>query len=225
MFSYFYSFLISLWLFSQDDEPDCVYTFYLRTGSIWKAGTDSIISARIYDKYGDYIGIKNLEAWGGLMGPDYNYFERSNLDIFSGRAPCLPSPICSLNLTSDGSGDHHGWYVNYVEVSTAGVHAQCSTQNFEIEQWLATDTSPYELTAVRNNCPVSLRDGVSRVGSEIRKQLSWVIWVMRMCVIHKVVFRIVCLLSSYECNVAFNDTRGWPARSEFTIKVFNILIL
>ncbi|KAL1190321.1 PLAT domain-containing protein 1 [Cardamine amara subsp. amara] len=158
-----------------DDEPDCVYTFYLRTGSIWKAGTDSIISARIYDKYGDYIGIKNLQAWAGLMGPDYNYFERGNLDIFSGRAPCLPSPICSLNLTSDGSGDHHGWYVNYVEVTTAGVHAQCSTQNFEIEQWLATDTSPYELTAVRNNCPVSLRDSVSRVGSEIRNKLSWVV--------------------------------------------------
>ncbi|XP_024005879.1 PLAT domain-containing protein 1 [Eutrema salsugineum] len=158
-----------------DDEPDCVYTFYLRTGSIWKAGTDSIASARIYDKYGDYIGIRNLEAWGGLMGPDYNYFERGNLDIFSGRAPCLPSPICALNLTSDGSGDHHGWYVNYVEVTMTGVHAQCSTNNFEIEQWLATDTSPYELTAVRNNCPVSLRDTVSRVGSEIRKGLSWVV--------------------------------------------------
>ncbi|KAF3579954.1 hypothetical protein DY000_02034078 [Brassica cretica] len=160
---------------SADDEPDCVYTFYLRTGSIWKAGTESIISARIYDKYGDYIGIRNLEAWGGLMGPGYNYFERGNLDIFSGRAPCLPSPVCSLNLTSDGSGDHHGWYVNYVEVTTAGVHATCSQQSFEIEQWLATDTSPYELTAVRNNCPVSLRESVGRVGSEIRKSLSWIV--------------------------------------------------
>ncbi|KAK9949641.1 hypothetical protein M0R45_005158 [Rubus argutus] len=28
---------------------------------------------------------------GGLMGPDYNYFERGNLDIFSGRGPCLPA--------------------------------------------------------------------------------------------------------------------------------------
>ncbi|XP_010531391.1 PREDICTED: PLAT domain-containing protein 1 [Tarenaya hassleriana] len=150
------------------DDPDCVYTFYIRTGSIFKAGTDSIISARIYDKYGDYIGIRDLQAWGGLMGADYNYYERSNLDIFSGRAPCLPSPVCALNLTSDGSGDHHGWYVNYVEVSTAGVHAQCSQQSFEIEQWLAVDVSPYELTAVRNNCPVA-----SRVGSDIRKALSW----------------------------------------------------
>ncbi|KAF8079949.1 hypothetical protein N665_0989s0016 [Sinapis alba] len=158
-----------------DEDAECVYTFYLRTGSIWKAGTESIISARIYDKYGDYIGIKNLEAWGGLMGPGYKYYERGNLDIFSGKAPCLPSPVCSLNLTSDGSGDHHGWYVNYVEVTTAGVHAKCSQQSFEVEQWLATDTSPYELTAVRNNCPVSLRESVGRVGSEIRKTLSWIV--------------------------------------------------
>ncbi|CAH8263081.1 unnamed protein product [Arabidopsis lyrata] len=158
-----------------DDEADCVYTFYLRTGSIFKAGTDSIISARVYDKYGDYIGIRNLEAWGGLMGPGYNYYERGNLDIFSGKAPCLPSPVCSLNLTSDGSGDHHGWYVNYVEVTTAGVHAKCSYQSFDVEQWLASDTSPHELSAVRNNCPVSLRESVGRVGSEIRKTLSWIV--------------------------------------------------
>ncbi|CAN8276102.1 unnamed protein product [Cochlearia groenlandica] len=160
-----------------DDEPSCVYTFYLRTGSIWKAGTDSIISARIYDKYGDFIGIKNLEAWGGLMGKDYNYYEGGNLDIFSGRAPCLPSPICAFNLTSDGSGDHHGWYVNYVEVTTTGVHAKCASQSFEFEQWLGTDVSPYELSALRSNCPVKVIKGGfgNRVGSEIRKGLSWVV--------------------------------------------------
>ncbi|CAA7019852.1 unnamed protein product [Microthlaspi erraticum] len=157
------------------DDADCVYTFFLRTGSIFKAGTDSIISARISDKYGDYIGIRNLEAWGGLMGKGHHYYERGSLDIFSGKAPCLPSPVCSLNLTSDGSGDHHGWYVNYVEVATAGVHAKCSRQSFEVEQWLATDTSPYNLTAVRNNCPVSLWESVGRVGSEIRKSLFWIV--------------------------------------------------
>ncbi|KAL0670181.1 hypothetical protein Bca4012_032885 [Brassica carinata] len=36
-------------------------------------------------------------------------------------------------------------------------------------------TSPYELTAVRNNCPVSLRESVGRVGCEIRKSLSWIV--------------------------------------------------
>ena len=89
------------------------------------------------------------------MGPDYDYFERKNLDIFSGRGPCLTGPPCELNLTSDGTGSGHGWYCNYVEVTATGVHEPCAQQNFEIEQWLATDTSPYELTAIRNLCEYS----------------------------------------------------------------------
>lgn len=134
-------------------DPDCVYSVYIRTGSIIKAGTDSVISVTLYTAEGDGIRIRDLEKWGGLMGPDYNYFERGNLDIFSGRGPCLSGPVCSLNLTSDGSGPHHGWYCNYVEVSTTGVHRACDQTQFTVEQWLALDTSPYELTAIRNYCP------------------------------------------------------------------------
>ncbi|KAF2284064.1 hypothetical protein GH714_018722 [Hevea brasiliensis] len=139
-------------------DDDCVYTVYIRTGSIIKGGTDSIISVTLYDVYGEYVGIRNLESWGGLMGPDYNYFERGNLDIFSGRGPCLNAPVCALNLTSDGSGPHHGWYCNYVEVTTTGVHTPCSQQQFTVEQWLAIDTAPYELTTIRNHCPSDLGD-------------------------------------------------------------------
>ncbi|GMP26131.1 hypothetical protein CsSME_00002707 [Camellia sinensis var. sinensis] len=133
-------------------EDDCVYTAYIRTGSIIKGGTDSIISLTLYDEDGWGIRISNLEAWGGLMGPNHDYFERGNLDIFSGKGPCLNGPVCSMNLTSDGSGPHHGWYCNYVEVTTTGPHKPCSQQLFTVEQWLATDTSPYELTAIRDNC-------------------------------------------------------------------------
>ncbi|KAL1290037.1 hypothetical protein HN51_058403 [Arachis hypogaea] len=133
-------------------DDDCVYTVYIRTGSIIKGGTDSIIGLKLYDQYGYGIYIKNLEAWGGLMDPGYNYYERGNLDIFSGRGPCLNGPVCAVNLTSDGSGDHHGWYCNYVEVTTTGAHIPCAQQQFTIEQWIATDTSPYELWAVRNYC-------------------------------------------------------------------------
>ncbi|XP_059643536.1 PLAT domain-containing protein 3-like [Cornus florida] len=133
-------------------DDDCVYTVYVRTGSIFKGGTDSKISVTLYDTNGWGIRIPNLEAWGGLMGPEYNYFERGNLDIFSGRGPCLTGSMCSMNLTSDGSGDHHGWYCNYVEVTSTGAHIPCAQQLFTVEQWLALDTSPYELTAIRNNC-------------------------------------------------------------------------
>ncbi|KAJ8769591.1 hypothetical protein K2173_005194 [Erythroxylum novogranatense] len=142
--------LLSFSIIGHSDD-DCVYTMYIRTGSIFKGGTDSIISVTLYDKnYG--VRISNIEAWGGLMGPNYNYFERGNLDIFSGKGPCLQGPVCALNLTSDGSGSHHGWYCNYVEVTTTGVHGKCAQQYFEIEQWLALDTAPYDLTAVRNSC-------------------------------------------------------------------------
>ncbi|PNX80465.1 lipoxygenase y domain-containing protein 1-like [Trifolium pratense] len=133
-------------------DEDCVYTVYVRTGSIIKGGTDSIIGLKLYDAYGYGIYITDLEAWGGLMGPGYNYYERGNLDIFSGKGPCLDGPVCAVNLTSDGSGAHHGWYCNYVEVTSTGVHIPCAQEQFTIEQWLATDTSPYELSAVRNYC-------------------------------------------------------------------------
>ncbi|XP_021912367.1 PLAT domain-containing protein 3-like isoform X2 [Carica papaya] len=145
------------------DQVDCVYTVYVRTGSIIKGGTDSIISLTLYDAYGYGVRIPNLEAWGGLMGPGYNYFERGNLDIFSGRGPCLTAPVCAMNLTSDGSGPHHGWYCNYVEVTTTGVHTPCAQKQFTVEQWLARDAAPFELTAIRNECPsdvMGLRDPV-----------------------------------------------------------------
>ncbi|PSR88090.1 PLAT domain-containing protein [Actinidia chinensis var. chinensis] len=142
--------LISIATIARSD--DCVYTAYIRTGSILKAGTDSIISLTLYDSTGWGIRIPDLEAWGGLMGTGYNYFERGNLDLFSGRGPCLNAPICAMNLTSDGSGPHHGWYCNYVEITTTGAHKDCSQKLFTVEQWLATDTSPYELTAIRNDC-------------------------------------------------------------------------
>ncbi|KAK9111062.1 hypothetical protein Scep_018581 [Stephania cephalantha] len=135
-----------------DDSANCVYTVYVRTGSVIKGGTDSNISLRLYDGKGWYIEIPNLETWGGLMGPGYNYYERGNLDIFSGRGPCLTAPVCAVNVTSDGSGPHHGWYVNYVEVTSTGPHIHCAQKLFTIEQWLGTDVAPYTLTVVKNFC-------------------------------------------------------------------------
>ncbi|XP_072991189.1 PLAT domain-containing protein 3-like [Typha latifolia] len=134
------------------DDFKCVYTVYVRTGSIWKAGTDSAISVALVGSDGNGVLISDLESWGGLMGEGYNYFERGNLDIFSGRGPCMASPPCWMNVTSDGSGPHHGWYCNYVEVTATGPHAGCAQQLFTVEQWIASDASPYQLYAVRDNC-------------------------------------------------------------------------
>ncbi|XP_074295440.1 PLAT domain-containing protein 3-like [Silene latifolia] len=135
------------------DDFSCVYTFYIKTGSIIKAGTDSKINLELWNKYGDGVRISDIENWGGLMGQKYDYFERGNLDIFSGKGPCLSASVCALKVVSDGSGPHHGWYLDYVEVTTTGPHTSCAQHKFEVKQWLATDTAPYELTAERDFCP------------------------------------------------------------------------
>ncbi|ERM94176.1 hypothetical protein AMTRI_Chr04g251430 [Amborella trichopoda] len=138
-------------------SDDCVYTVYVRTSTILKGGTDSIISLELSDTSGGTVSIPNLESWGGLMESGHNYFERGNLDIFSGRGACLSATPCGMNLTSDGSGSHHGWFCNYVEVTITGVHMGCAQQLFTVDQWLARDAYPYELTAIRDSCDYTIR--------------------------------------------------------------------
>ncbi|KAL3341752.1 hypothetical protein AABB24_025994, partial [Solanum stoloniferum] len=133
-------------------EQNCVYSAYVRTGQFAGAGTDSKITLSLYDASGSGIRIKNLQAWGGLMGQGYDYFERDSLDVFSGRGPCLNGPICKMNLTSDGAGSSHGWYCSYVGVTSTAEHKRCSQQQFKVEQCLSADTFPDGLTVTRNNC-------------------------------------------------------------------------
>ncbi|KAK8658879.1 hypothetical protein V6N13_029098 [Hibiscus sabdariffa] len=131
---------------------NCVYTLYVKTGWMIKAGTDSKISAVLGDSYGRSIWIQDLRSWG-LMPPDHDYFERGNLDAFSVRGGCI-GPPCRLNLTSDGIGRHHGWYCDYVEVTSTGPQAQtgCTQTVFFIGQWLAVDVPPFQLAAYRDGC-------------------------------------------------------------------------
>ncbi|KDP22446.1 hypothetical protein JCGZ_26277 [Jatropha curcas] len=129
----------------------CVYTLYVKTGTIFKAGTDSNIGLSLGDPQGRFVWIPNILSWG-LMEPSHDFFERGNLDVFSGRGPCIGSPICRLNLTSDGSGYHHGWYCDYVEVTSTGPHKECSQTLFHVDQWLATDAPPFKLTAELDGC-------------------------------------------------------------------------
>ncbi|KAL6845740.1 hypothetical protein ACP4OV_024315 [Aristida adscensionis] len=137
---------------ASDPENKCVYTVYVRTGSIWKGGTDSAIGVTLLGDDGAGVRIADLERWGGLMGAGHDYYERGNLDIFSGRGPCMRRAPCWANVTSDGAGAHHGWYCNYVEVTATGPHMGCAQTLFTVEQWLATDAPPYRLYSVVDNC-------------------------------------------------------------------------
>ncbi|GMJ05945.1 PLAT domain protein 2 [Hibiscus trionum] len=129
---------------------DCVYTLYVKTNWMIKAGTDSKISVVLGDSYGRSVWIQDLRSQG-LMPPDHDYFERGNLDAFSVRGGCIDLP-CSLNLTSDGLGRHHGWYCDYVEVTSTGPQTACTQAVFFIDQWLASDAPPFQLTAYRDGC-------------------------------------------------------------------------
>ena len=137
------------------DDNACVYTIFVRTGWIWKAGTDSVIGLGLRAADGGVFAIPDLARWGGLMGAGHDYYERGSVDIFSGRGPCLSSPPCAMNLTSDGSSPHHGWYCKSVEVTAAGLHQACARAAFGVEQWLATDAPPYRLYAERGACAKS----------------------------------------------------------------------
>ncbi|KAF9595149.1 hypothetical protein IFM89_037578 [Coptis chinensis] len=140
------------------NSDECVYTLYVKTGSIIKAGTDSKISITLGDASGKSVWISDLEKWG-LMGPKYDYYERSNLDIFSGKGPCIGAPLCRINVTSDGLGAHHGWYCDYVEVTSTGPHKGCSQTIFYVDQWLGNDAPPYSLTALLDGCsPLQKKD-------------------------------------------------------------------
>ncbi|KAG9151537.1 hypothetical protein Leryth_019734 [Lithospermum erythrorhizon] len=142
-------------------QTECVYTLYVRTGSIIRAGTDSIISVILGDASGKSVWIPNLQDWG-LMGPNHDYFERGNTDIFTGLGKCISQPICRLNLTSDGSGDHHGWFCDYVELSSSAPYRSCSQSTFYVNQWLANDVPPYKLSAYVDGCRV--KNGGGRSG-------------------------------------------------------------
>ncbi|CAH2061412.1 unnamed protein product [Thlaspi arvense] len=151
---------------------DCVYTLNVKTGTISEAGTDAKVSIIIADKDGNKVQIQNLENWGGLMGPGHDYFENGNLDVFASKATCLASPICLLNVTSDGTGFMPGWYLDYVDVTTVRPGSTC-THRFNVDQWLATDEPPYSLNVIRNRCAGKVSSNVGQVvGSEIRKSLS-----------------------------------------------------
>ncbi|KAJ6366148.1 hypothetical protein OIU77_002680 [Salix suchowensis] len=70
-------------------DEDCVYTMYVRTGSIIKGGTDSTISATLYDTYGYGVEVPDLERWGGLMEPWTQLLREGQLGHFQRESAVL----------------------------------------------------------------------------------------------------------------------------------------
>ncbi|KAK6936286.1 Embryo-specific ATS3 [Dillenia turbinata] len=147
---------------ARDTPDECVYTLYVKTGSIIKAGTDAQIGVTLGDASGRSVWVPDLRPWG-LMDSKHDYFERGNVDIFSGRGRCIDRQICRLNISSDGSGSHPGWYCDYVEVTSTGPHRRCGQSIFYVDRWLSLDAPPYQLSAILDGC--KRYDGPPRHGN------------------------------------------------------------
>ncbi|KAI9105038.1 hypothetical protein K1719_022754 [Acacia pycnantha] len=101
------AFLISLLVSfaAMANSQECQYVVRVKTGDRRSAGTDSMISLKLMGSNGNSFAVNNLEGWG-IMGPGHEYFERGNLDVFSGKATCVN--VCAITVTSKGSeGEGH----------------------------------------------------------------------------------------------------------------------
>lgn len=128
----------------------CAYTILVKTGDRAKAGTDSKIKLTVGNFYGKSYHIPDLEKWG-IMGKDYDYYERGNLDLFSGRETCIKHPVCRLKLESDAKGESPGWFVEFVEVATVQPEKSCRQVRFPINKWLGVEGNK-ELNVVLEEC-------------------------------------------------------------------------
>ncbi|KAI9077484.1 hypothetical protein K1719_040555 [Acacia pycnantha] len=150
-------FLLSATMATSDQ---CLYLVRVQTGDRADAGTDSIISLKLFNSSGGSYTVQNLEDWG-IMEPGHDYFERGNLDLFSHSAPCIN--VCGITVTSDNSGSKSGWYLDSVEVTVSG--SITNKVAFPVNQWLALDEKPRRLDATVNLCSwfISLKSILSSV--------------------------------------------------------------
>nr|DAD47727.1 TPA_asm: hypothetical protein HUJ06_017664 [Nelumbo nucifera] len=135
----------------EEEEEECVYTLYVQTGPMIMAGTDAKISVALGNAEGKLVQVPDLEKWG-IMERDHYYYQEGSLDVFSGRGPCIDSPLCWLNLTSDGGSQFNSWYCDFVDVTLTGPHKRCSRAFFFVLQWLSTDHPPFRLNAYLDGC-------------------------------------------------------------------------
>ncbi|XP_028759079.1 PLAT domain-containing protein 3-like [Neltuma alba] len=113
-------------------QDRCLYTIKVKTSWDDGSGTNSVVKLQIFDSTGKNFVIGNLEQWG-IMEPHHEYFERDNLDFFSGGNICL-NP-CSIFLSIDGQGNRPEWHVEYVEITVTGPTLNTRI-GFPVNNWL-----------------------------------------------------------------------------------------
>ncbi|XP_050207215.1 PLAT domain-containing protein 2-like [Mercurialis annua] len=129
----------------------CVYSISIKTGSKRAAGTNAKVSLKLSNMQDSAINIQNLEKYG-IMESGHDYFENNQLDFFNYAGRCLTIPVCYIKLSHDNGGYKPGWYVNYVEIKTAGGAITPTIKRFDVNQWLADDEPPYRTFTSRDLC-------------------------------------------------------------------------
>ncbi|XP_050207296.1 PLAT domain-containing protein 2-like [Mercurialis annua] len=132
-------------------QETCVYSISIKTGSRSDAGTDAVVSLKLSNMQDSAINIQNLEKYG-IMEAGHDYFENNNLDFFNFPGPCLTIPVCYIKLSHDNSGNKPGWYINYVEINTAGGSITPTKIRFDVSQWLSDGEPPYQTYTSRDFC-------------------------------------------------------------------------
>ncbi|GJN03100.1 hypothetical protein PR202_ga20509 [Eleusine coracana subsp. coracana] len=132
----------------------CTFDILVKTGDRPGAGTDSRVTLQVSNAGGQTLLIPDLTSWGD-MPPGHYYFDRGNLDRFSGSGTCFfPDAPCMMLLYTDGQGFAPGWYVSYVQVTQLEQGRVRSRHTWTVDQWLAVDEPPYALSALRDDCVV-----------------------------------------------------------------------
>lgn len=128
---------------------------YVGTGTEWRGWADGgTVGVKLCGAGGDCFSVPDVAAWGGVMWPGHEYFQWSAVDAFSGRARCLATPPCSVEVVVSDSrgGGSGGWYCEFVQVTATGPRLPCHQRTFKVQQWLSLDEPPHKLSAVRDEC-------------------------------------------------------------------------
>ena len=106
----------------------CDYTLEIRTGTINRAGTDSVVTIELHDRGSDY--------WDGVINAIGPKLEIGSLDHVVFRNKHCVDP-CEITVSIDGSGEGPDWYCDYVEVRVSRDISR--TVLFKIYQWITKD--------------------------------------------------------------------------------------
>lgn len=131
--------------------PLCDYLVVTQTGNEDGAGTDSDISLRLLDRYGNEVYFRHL-------GNGHRTFEKGHEDVFRLRdRPCV-FEICRMVLSTDDYGFFSEWFVVSLKFSVAiredngllGPIVQ--ERRWEINEWLPKEDDKEELYTIRDDC-------------------------------------------------------------------------